>query len=190
MGFTDKEIVEGIFLNRNEILKYVYNKYGPVIKRFVLTNSGNTDDANDIFQDSIIIIYNKIKSNDLILRCTFKTYLYSVCRKIWLKQIKGRDSSVPDLTEVAKYVPVNDNIEETIKENEKYKLYQEHYKDISPECRKLLQLTIKKVSGEKIAEIMGYKNPDRVKRNRYDCLQNLKKRIKNDPGYLQLKKSG
>jgi DNA-directed RNA polymerase specialized sigma24 family protein len=67
-SFSDEQILKGILRHDNLILQYIYKQYYYKINYFIKKNSGNEDDANDIFQEAIIIIYRKLKENDLIKR--------------------------------------------------------------------------------------------------------------------------
>ena len=88
ISYTNEELLHGILRNDNLILQYIYKNFFYKINFFIKKNSGDDDDSNDIFQEAIIIIYRKLKANDLVLDCSFETYLYSVCRFLWLKQLE------------------------------------------------------------------------------------------------------
>ena len=85
--FTDEAIVEGIKARDNRIIRYVYKEYFPTIKFLITTNSGTDTDAEDVFQDAMIIIYRKVVGDGLILTSSFKTFLYSICRNLWLQRL-------------------------------------------------------------------------------------------------------
>jgi hypothetical protein len=71
-------------------------------------------------------------------------------------------------------------------ENEKHKLYQLHFLNLSEDCQKVLQLFLKKISLREIANIMGYKTEKYAKTRKFNCKEELKTRILNDPNYLKL----
>jgi DNA-directed RNA polymerase specialized sigma24 family protein len=78
---ADSEIILGILNDSKEILNRLYSTYFPMILQLVLNNNGNEDDAKDVFQESIIVLYNKVKSGNFELNSKLKTFLYSVCRR-------------------------------------------------------------------------------------------------------------
>ena len=84
---ADSEVVLGILNNSDVILKRVYIAYFPMILKLIINNSGTPDDAKDIYQEAIIVLYNKIKSGDFELTSKLKTFIYSVCRRLWLKRL-------------------------------------------------------------------------------------------------------
>ena len=61
--FNAEEIIKGIRQHDKLVLQYVYITFYQFIKFFVNRNSGNDDDAEDVYQDAIIIIYKKDRGN-------------------------------------------------------------------------------------------------------------------------------
>src|SRR5690606_25205582 len=89
--YSDEQILKGILRHDNLILQHVYKQYYYNINYYIRKNQGSEDDASDIFQEAIIIIYRKIKENDLVFeKSSFKGYLFTVCRLLWLKQLEKR----------------------------------------------------------------------------------------------------
>lgn len=84
------QIIKGILNRDQQILKEIYKLYFPHVKKFILDNNGDLQNAKDIFQESIILIYRKIKDGNFDVNSSFKTYIYSVSRFMWLKQLEKR----------------------------------------------------------------------------------------------------
>jgi DNA-directed RNA polymerase specialized sigma24 family protein len=85
-NYSDEQILKGILRHDNLILQYIYKQFYYKVNLFIKKNSGNEDDANDIFQEAIIVIYRKLKESDLVFETSsFQGYLFSVCRFLWLK---------------------------------------------------------------------------------------------------------
>ena len=87
---TDK-ILKGIFENDTKVVEYVYDKYFNAIKSYVIGNGGTKEDAWDIFQDGIIIIYEQIKNKDLEIKSSFMTYFFTICKYQWLKILRDKN---------------------------------------------------------------------------------------------------
>ena len=89
--FSVEEIIIGIKARDNCVLQHVYKNYYPTIQNFILNNSGSDDDAKDIFQEAIIVIYRKVKEDKrFLLNSSFKTFMYSIARHLWLKQLRSK----------------------------------------------------------------------------------------------------
>ncbi len=189
IAYSDDQILKGILRHDNLILQYVYKEYYYNINYFIKRNSGTEDDANDIFQEAIIIIYRKIKENDLVFETSsFKNYLFSVCRLLWLKQLEKRKIEKAKLDESLPYHEelYDDNLNELVEKNEKYSLYQKHFCSLGMDCQKLLQLFFEKVSLKEIAKIMGYKSEKYAKKRKYKCKEILVNRIKQDAAFKKI----
>ena len=94
ISYTEKELIDGIIAENDDVLLYIYkNSYRPV-RHLITTNSGNEEDARDIFQDSLVILYKKLKSYNLKLHCSISTFIYSIARLLWLKELKIRGKEV------------------------------------------------------------------------------------------------
>ena len=94
--FSDEALLAGIRNEDEAALSYLYKDHFPMILHFVQNNNGSDDEAKDIYQEAVIIFYEKIRDGGLELNCQIKTYLYSVCRRLWLKllALKNRFAGV------------------------------------------------------------------------------------------------
>lgn len=109
MKYKDRNtLIEGIRNQDKKTLQFIYAKYFPTIKRFIIDNQGSEQDAKDVFQEAIIIIYRKIKDGTFDLSSTFKTYLYSVCRFIWVKQLAKNKELEEDKNNYAEYEQIEE----------------------------------------------------------------------------------
>lgn len=181
--YSDEAIVEGLRLRSDYIINFVYREYFPLIKFLVTENGGSDEDAEDVFQDGIIIIYNKISLKQLILTSSFKTFLYSVCRNLWLQKLNKRKAIFDKLSDVEEYLEISDEdlTEASYTEIELHRIIQLHFLSLTEDCQKVLRLFTKNVSLREIAEIMGFKTEKYAKTRKYLCKEELKKRIANDP---------
>lgn len=185
--FTVEAILEGIKNSNNEVLRYVYTKYYPEIRFFVIKNSGTDEDAKDVFQESLIVIYKKLKEDSLDLTCAFKTYLYSVARIIWLKHLERNKFRTSDIEEDQVFVIFEDDTEKRIFEQERYRLYQKHFLTLHKDCQAILRLFLQKVPLKDIQKKLNLSSEKYVKKRKFQCKEILMKRITNDPNYNSLK---
>ncbi len=187
--YSDEQILKGVLRHDNLILQYIYKQFYYKISYFVKKNQGNEDDASDVFQEAIIVIYRKLKENDLVFqKSSFAGYLFSVCRFIWLKQLEKRRIERKKLDETLPFQEnlYDENLVELVDKNERYGLYQKHFATLSTDCQKLMQLFFDKVSLREIAKIMGYKSEKYAKTRKYKCKEILIKRIKQDTEFKKI----
>ncbi|MCC9138051.1 RNA polymerase sigma factor [Pontibacter silvestris] len=173
---TDVAIMEGIRNNDERALAYLYKLHYPMISHFILNNSGTDDEAKDIYQEGVIVFYEKIKDNTLELSCQIKTYLYSVCRRLWLKRLaeKGRYANKIDDSEP--YLPLEDDVSRHEEQEKQFGVMASALEEIGEPCRTLLEdYYIRLQNMQDIVEKFGYTNTDTAKNQKYKCLQRLKK---------------
>ncbi len=184
--YTVEAILSGLVNSDNEILGYVYKKYYPEIRFFVIKNSGTDEDAKDTFQEALIVIYKKLKSGNLELTCSFKTYLYSVARIIWMRHLEKNKIKTDELTDRQVFVDFEDNMELFLSEQERYKMYQKYFLTLHKDCQTILKLFLQKVPLKEIQAKLNLSSEKYVKKRKYQCKEILVKRIKNDPNYKLL----
>src|ERR1035437_5009620 len=186
--YSDEAIIEGLRLRKENIIKYVYKEYFSMTRHLIINNSGTGQDAEDVFQDALVIVYNRIMIDQLELNSTFKTFLYSICRNIWMQQLEKRKKFKNEFVDFETITEIPEPTLEEIYdiEKKKNKLYQLHFLNLSDDCQKVIQLFLKKISLREIANIMGYKTEKYAKTRKFDCKEELKTRILNDPNYLKL----
>lgn len=186
--FKSEEILEGIQNRDTDILDYVYKSFFNHIKDFVTQNDGTEDDAKDVYQDAILVIYQKTRNNNLTLSCSFNTFLFSIGRLLWLKQLNYRKNFKKVIEESAKFIELDEEISNIYWTNERFKLYQDHFKRLSYNCQKILELFLARIQLKEIARILRLKSDDYVKKRKHQCKEKLIANIKGDPRYDELVK--
>lgn len=185
-SIDNKIIVEGIRNQDVLILNNIYKVYFPTIKRFIIDNRGSEQDAKDVFQEGIIIIYRKIKEGNLNLTSSFKSYIYAVCRFIWIKQLSKDKENAEKLDNYLEYEEVPEVSLDEYEKNEQYKLYQKHFVRLEKDCQKLLRLFLQNMPLKEIAVELGIESQIYIKRKKYKCKEQLVRYIKSDPNYKEV----
>ena len=172
----EKQLLEALVSNDRIAIENIYRENFPTIQAFILKNNGYADDAKDIFQEAMIILFQKAKSDSFILTCQVRTYLYSVCRRLWLKKLQ-RENRHNDVTDNLKeIVPVDDEIESHERQNAEMTLMERALSKIGEPCKGILEaFYIQKKTMPEIAEAFEYTNADNAKTQKYKCLNRLKK---------------
>lgn len=188
--YTDEAVIAGLKAQDAAIIKYVYEHSFFQIKFLVTSNSGNKMDAEDLFQDVLMVIYKKISTENLKLTSSFNTYLFAICKHLWLQRLNKRIFTY-EFKEIAGLEEWQDdnNIEELMEESEKYSLFQQHFLKLNTDDQKVLKLYMNKTSLKEIAHIMGYKSGDYAKFRKYICKEKLKNAILNDPLFKRITQS-
>ena len=155
----------------------MYRDYFAMSKYFIIKNSGSEAEAQDVFQDAIIALYEKTKDPQFKLSCTLKTYIYSIVRNLWLKALAKKKKTV-SLTDFEQYYKV-EIAEDHSEKDTKIDLILESIKLLGDQCKKILvSFYFEKKKMTLIAEELGYTNAENAKNQKYKCMQQLKKMIK------------
>lgn len=173
---SEQALLQGLANNDTKAIETIYKQNYNMVQSFVLNNNGTYDEARDIFQEAMIALYEKTKSESFVLTCKINTYVYSVCRRLWLKRLQqlGKfSSSVESLEET---VSVEDDIEIHRKRNAEYNIMERALGSMGEPCKSLLEgYYIKKMDMQALAKEFGYTNADNAKNQKYKCLMRLKK---------------
>jgi RNA polymerase sigma factor (sigma-70 family) len=183
--YNDKAILIGIRARDRAVLRYVYAQYYPMIRYFIIRNHGNDLDAEDIFQEAIVSIFEKTRKKEIKLHCSFKTYLYSVCRHLWLQSM-DRSNLMMTVSDLDEFIVFEDKISYEEEMQLRKRIYQKNYLQLSEKCQKILYMFMERVPFDKIAKEMGYKTTQYAIKRKFECFKSLVFRIKNDPEYKNL----
>ena len=173
---TDSEVILGILNNSEIVLKRLYVAYFPMVLQLIINNNGTPDDAKDIYQEAIIILYNKIKAGDFELSSKLKTFLYSVCRRLWLKRLSHMSRYGGDIRDFQDYADVDDEVEKRNDMDIQFSKMESALRLLGEPCKTIMEdFYIHNRSMQEICERFGYTNADNAKTQKYKCLQRLKK---------------
>jgi RNA polymerase sigma factor (sigma-70 family) len=162
----DSEIIAKISQGDEKALEYLYRKYFSMMKRSILKNNGSEDEAKDIFQDALIVFWQKVTSGNLVLSSKISTYLYSICQNLWRKEL-DRKKRLSNEEKDEEVFPKND-------EEERLKIVTDCINQLGDTCKKIL--TYHYFDGlpmSEIADKLGFSNTDTAKTKKYKCKQRL-----------------
>jgi RNA polymerase sigma factor (sigma-70 family) len=175
---TDKSIIEGIRLQDDKVLTYLYDHFYQTVKNHVLRNSGSDDDVSDLFQDSIIALYQQVTENSFHLTSDLKGYFFGIARNIWssrLRQMKRESELNVDFPE--------EDDSSDLYHSELEKILSRSFKKLKPDFQTILTLFYEGVPYDEIAVRMNLKNETYARRKKYLSKEALIEIIKEDPDY-------
>ena len=174
---TDEKIIEGVLQGRQEALNVLYRLYFPVIHKFILNNNGSDDEAKDIYQEGIIALYQNIMNGSFKQESRLKTYLYSICRRLWLTELKKKGVFTGRIQDYENKFEVEAVVETNLTDiSEEYKLINSCLSKLGEPCQTILHdFYVNRLSMQDIADKMNYTNMENAKTQKYKCLQRLKK---------------
>jgi RNA polymerase sigma factor (sigma-70 family) len=173
--FSDEDFFLGVKSRNEESLRTLYKTYFPMILNFVVNNNGTEQEAKDVYQEAVIILYEKAIEG-ITLSCKIKTYLYSVCRRQWLKRLYEKSRYKSGVQDMEEFIKVEEDIVKGEEAENEFLLMGESLNQLGEPCRTIIEdFYIHDLSMEIIADKFGYTNADNAKNQKYKCLQRLKK---------------
>jgi DNA-directed RNA polymerase specialized sigma24 family protein len=166
----DLHLLEKLKMHNEKAIYEVYTRYYPTVEKYILMNSGVFQDAEDVFQDTALVLLNYIAKEDFILTCSLKTLVFAIARRLWLKQLRQRSRSETLLELETEQKDFITDWEEVEKSERKYNSLPEVLGRISAHCSGLLKQLF--LTG-KIPE--RYKNNHSMRNQKYKCLEQARK---------------
>ena len=180
-ALTDEELLTGLANGSDDALTQLYRRYFPMVLHLITTNNGNEDDAKDIYQETLVVLYEKVRAGSFDLHSQLKTYIYAVGRRLWLKQLAQksrymvRDVDI-DATDATAAGQISDDLVDHEERDRQFDLMTESLGRLGEPCRTLLEdFYIRHQSMQDITEKFGYTNADNAKTQKYKCLMRLKR---------------
>lgn len=172
----EKALLAGLAANEADAIESIYRDNFGIIQSFILKNNGTHDDARDVFQEAMIILFGKARSGSFVLNCQLQTFLYSVCRRLWLKRLHKMNFIAQASDTLSETVSVEEDIELHEKKDNDFMLMEAAMKKLGEPCKSLIEaFYMAKKTMPEIAEAFGYTNADNAKTQKYKCLVRLKK---------------
>jgi DNA-directed RNA polymerase specialized sigma24 family protein len=166
---TETALLIGLQMKTETAIYEVYTSYYPSVEKYILMNSGSAQDAEDIFQDAVMVLLNYVGRENFVLTSSIKTLLFAIGRRLWLKQLRylSRMETLNEIEiEQADFVTHWEEVENS---ERKYDSIPQVLSRISVHCSGLLKQLF--LTG-KIPE--HYKNNHSMRNQKYKCLEQEK----------------
>jgi RNA polymerase sigma factor (sigma-70 family) len=145
----------------------------------IKTNGGNTQDAEDIFQEALIILCRKIKVPGFELTSKLNTFLYSICRFLWKDECKKTKKQMPLDFDTGFNISEQYQMQDLIDQELRARQAEQVINELGDRCRELLLLFYN--AGLKLKDIaikMGYNSEATAKNQKYKCLETARQKLK------------
>ena len=188
--------------NSETILKGIVNKDKIIIETFIKTrikkviayakgNGGSYEDGQDLMQESMIVLYNIAKKEEVSIDIDMDNYFFGIYRNVWIRKVTSLSSQYErktvDVEGYNKTESLSDeiNVEKEITNRDKYKLYLKHLKKLGEICQRMLKLLTKDIPTEDMLKELNYTKEYFYKMKSL-CKKRLLTSIMNDPIYSEL----
>lgn len=169
---SETELFERIRKGDEKALEVIYRKYYRMMTKLVLKNNGTEDEARDVYQEALVVFWQKARSNEFELTAKMSTFIYSICHNLWLKELKRKKR----LTNEQKELAIADN---DFEKEEREKVIAKCLNELGETCRKVLMYYyFDDMSMQEIADKLGFANADTAKTKKYKCKEAFDELVK------------
>jgi len=184
MKAKNQEVIEGIRRNNSRVLNSFQAKNLPYVRKMILSNSGVEEDVEDIMQEAMIFLYEKVTVSDLELSSSIHHYFYGVCKNMWRNRLK-KQKSIYYLDQVPETNFSDCTISEKMNKDYRNKVFKTHFEKLHDISRKVLELSFEGKKAKEIAKDLDC-TEGAVRKRRFSAKNKLIQMIEKDPLYLEL----
>lgn len=180
MYHSDTALLEGLSKGESAAMRELYSRYHSSVIKWIVGRGGMDVDAEDAFQEAIVVVYEKSKDINFRLSASIGTYLFAVCKNLWMKKVNTKavtdtfyfDEVVPEMEQLDE-----DNDIQLLKEKEaSFEIMYTAMDQLGNPCSDLLKaFYMEGKSMQEIAVLFSYSNAENAKTQKYKCLTRLKK---------------
>lgn len=177
MTNENQNIISDLRNGDSSSFKKLYGLYFPSVKKFILKNSGAIDDAKDNFQDTLLVLVEKLRVDDFELTASLKTYIIAISKNLWFKKLRNisyrKEIEFTDVHSDKFYCDISSSIDNEKTYWEKLQFY---LTKITSHCNRLLHLMFfKNKSIEDIQAEYGYSSKHNAQNQKHRCIEQVRK---------------
>lgn len=147
-----------------------------MVVNLICTNNGSEQEAKDVYQEAVLAFYQKVQQPEFVLTCKIKTYLYAVCRRLWLKRLAEKKRFHGNIEESESFLGIEEEMADIVEKEKRFDTMSRAMEGLGEPCLSIIKdFYIHDLSMEVIGGKFGYTNADNAKNQKYKCLQRLKK---------------
>ena len=185
MNKESQDLLQALLSGDNEGIRQIYRLYLPRAGNLITRNGGSAEDAKDIFQEALVILYEKAGKPDFQLNSSLYTLIYGICRNLWGNRLQKKSRGNVSFSDDDKY-QLDEDIEKSIEEAEENRIFWDAFGQLGEDCQKLMRLFFDKARMEKIAELLGYGSVSYAKKRKFQCKERLVSLVKADLRFQDL----
>lgn len=171
---SDETIVQAILKgNDSNVLSFLYQSVLPKVRNHILRNKGTIEEANDIFQDAVLILYNRVLEGKFENTPNVRGFIIHASKNLWINRVKRLNKF--DSHEINNEDFVEDKtVIDDIITSEQATAIRTLFNMVGEKCKQLLTYSIYlNMSMEEIASKLELPNANAAKTQNYRCKQKL-----------------
>lgn len=164
----------GTIAEREILFTGLYKKAFPAVAKYVNKMGGNFDEAKDIFQDALLIYYEKIVKAPVSLQGSEQAYLLGIAKHLWSRRF-SRQILNKSLDEVIDQVdfPDDDHLQPAAERLMHY------LETAGQKCMEMLKaFYYDDLPVSTIAQLFGFSGTRSATVQKYKCMEKVRETIK------------
>ena len=162
----DSEVLKRISKGDERALDYLYKKHYRMMSNIVLKNNGTEEEAKDVYQEALLVFWQKASSGKLVLTSKISTYLYSICLNQWRKELDRKSRLSREEVDSEEY--------QDFDSKENARIITECINALGDTCKKILTYYyFEGLNMTEIAKRLSFANTDTAKTKKYKCKKKL-----------------
>ncbi len=166
-------------------ISLLYRSTYPKVKKFIMTNRGTKEDAEDIFQKAILQVALRYKKEKNEVSGSVEGYIFTICKNLWRREIAyKKTTSIED-----NYIQIRDDANDfsnALLEQKKWELFYNTLQKIEGNCKKILDLYFAKETYSEIKKTFDYTSESVARQRVFKCKKKLESLIKKDDRFKKL----
>lgn len=160
--------------HREALFMKLYKEAFPLVARHVSKMGGSFEEAKDIFQDALVVYYEKVQVSGLRLKYQEKAYLFGIAKYLWIKRYNENDKNV-SLNPLNEDIDLADTGYEEVSSGKLIHLLEQ----AGQKCMQLLSaFYYEKLDMETLAERFGFSGARSATAQKFKCLEKVKETVK------------
>ncbi len=176
---SDELLIEDLAAGNAEVLNRLYLEHKSGFVSWAISKYGIEENrVKDIYQDAIIIIYEKAIDGNLVLESSFKTFVYAIGKNLLLQEIDKKTRIGKHSDRMNEHFEFLSGLGDTEIYEKRVDATKSWLENLEEPCRSILiSYYFYKKSMIEIAETFGYKSPDVAKTQKNRCLNKLRTKV-------------
>lgn len=173
---TDQQIIASIRKGNNEKpIRELYKEF-PKIKNLIVSSGGNELIAEEVFNDSLVLLIEKVKNNEFELSAKLSTYLYGINRFLFKNELRKQQKNEFNLEWKDTLILSEEDFRYDAEKERQLVLMEKILEEISEKCKQLFNLFyFQKMSMTQIAKKLNYTSVNSAKTQKYKCIERASK---------------
>jgi RNA polymerase sigma factor (sigma-70 family) len=173
--YSSAEILQRLKKGDRDVLVELYKANETMILKYIKEQNGSTEDAEDLLQEALVVLWNNSKKSDFELTAKPSTYIYAIVKNLWLKNIEKSKRTSPENH-------ISQNAVADVPDADKqmdFALVRKMLNQMGETCRQvLLMFYYEGLDMQTIAKANNFANADVAKAKKHQCLKELEKNVK------------